>query len=219
MVDKLRIEDLEVGDICETTFWANPVESSEFRSRATHLNGKKAPKVALCDDPRITPGVLAQVRIIAIPEPKRGDRGSIEVEFVDGGSFQLEGIYLDPQVSKKLQVLLESGLNILLDGPQGCVRTSTARAIADALGMEFVFFNCASVAEPTDFLATLQLRAGEGGAPETRFLSTILRDTFLLEHERPRRRYLVFFDGSWRDDATDAGMAWTIVHEHLPGKA
>jgi nitric oxide reductase NorQ protein len=34
--------------------------------------------------------------------------------------FKLEGAYVDPVVGKKLQVLLESGLNILLDGPQGC---------------------------------------------------------------------------------------------------
>ena len=73
--------------------------------------------------------------------------------------FRIEGVYLDPVVAKKLQVLLESGLNILLDGPQGCGKTVLARSIAESLGMEFVFFNCGAVVEATDFLATIQVRA------------------------------------------------------------
>ena len=127
MATKWKIEDLKVGAVMEATFWANPVEESSFRFRATHLDGKKAPKVVLADDPRIHPGRPCQVKIVAVRKPARDDRGAIEVEFVSQGDFAIEGIYLDPVVSRKLQVLLESGLNILLDGPQGCGKTSTPK--------------------------------------------------------------------------------------------
>jgi nitric oxide reductase NorQ protein len=75
-------------------------------------------------------------------------------------------------VSKKLQILLESGLNILLDGPQGCGKTVLAKSIAKSLGMEFVFFNCGAVVEATDFFATIQVRASETGQPVTDFIKT-----------------------------------------------
>ena len=50
-------------------------------------------------------------------------------------------------------MLLESGLNILLDGPQGCGKTVLARVDRDSRsGMEFVFFNCGAVVEATRLL-------------------------------------------------------------------
>src|SRR5262249_1191674 len=94
--------------------------------------GKRAPKVVLCDDPRIRPGLPCRVRVSAIRKPQRSDRGAIEVEFLESQAFQIEGVYLDPVVSRKLQILLQSGLtqttraspqrfrmNILLEGPPG----------------------------------------------------------------------------------------------------
>src|SRR5262245_51690928 len=146
-VGKLEIDDIKIGAVMETTFWANPVAESEFRFRATHLDGKRAPKVVLSSDPRIRPGTPCLVKIRAVRKPDRDDRGAIEVEFVRTQDFRIEGVYLDPIVAKKLQVLLESGLNILLDGPQGCGKTVLARSIARALGMDFVFFNCGAVVE------------------------------------------------------------------------
>src|SRR5690349_5861954 len=130
MATRWKVSEIKVGSTAEATFWANPVKDSGFRYRATHLDGRRAPKVVLCDDPRIRPGVPCIVRIVSIGKPQRDDRGAIEAEFVHALNFKLEGIYLDPIVSKKLQVLLESGLNILLDGPQGCGKTVLARAIA-----------------------------------------------------------------------------------------
>src|SRR5262249_2054447 len=135
-------EDIQIDALMEATFWPNSVRDSGFRFRATHLDGIRAPKVVLCDDPRIRPGVPCQVRIKAVRKPQRDDRGAIEVDFVQLQQFKIEGVYVDPLVGKKLQVLLESGLNILLDGPQGCGKTVLARELARALGMEFVFFNC-----------------------------------------------------------------------------
>ena len=116
------------------------------------------------------------------------------MEFVKSLGFKIEGVYLDPMVSKKLQVLLESGLNILLDGPQGCGKTVLAKAIAESLGMEFIFFNCGAVVEATDFLATIQVRASESGAPVTDFVKTEVLEALESAHEHSVRRYLVFLD-------------------------
>lgn len=194
MAGKLEVEELVIGAVVEATFWANPVADSSFRFRATHLDGKRAPKVVLADDPRIRPGAPCLVRIKAIRKPDRSDRGAIEVEFVRAQDFKLEGVYLDPVVSKKLQVLLESGLNILLDGPQGCGKTVLARAIARSLGMEFVFFNCGAVVEATDFLATIQVRASSTGQPVTDFIKTEVLTAIERSASQLEVRTLVFLD-------------------------
>ena len=194
MATRYTISDLPPGKLVETTFFTNPVGDSKFRFRATHLDGRKAPKVVLSDDPRIHPGVRTQVKIVKIHKPDRPDRGWIEVEYVRGRELALKGIWVDPMVSRKLQVLLESGLNILLDGPQGSGKTVMARAVAQTLGLEFVFFNCAAVIEATDFMATIQVRASESGAPVTDFVSTDLRTSLLEALQTPARQYLVFLD-------------------------
>lgn len=191
---KLAVDDLAVGKNHEATFWTNPVETSKFRFRATHLDGKRAPKVVLSDDARIVAGVPCIVTITAIHKPDRSDRGSIEVQWAGPAPFRIEGVYLDPIVSRKLQVLLESGLNILLDGPQGCGKTVLARSIAETLGMEFVFFNCGAVIEATDFFATIQVRASESGAPVTDFVKTEVLSAMEEAAGAPERRYLVFLD-------------------------
>jgi MoxR-like ATPase len=194
MPGKLDIEEITVGAVVEATFWANPVETSGFRFRATHLDGKRAPKVVLSDDPRIRPGLPCLVRVTAVRKPDRNDRGAIEVEFVRAQEFKLEGVYIDPIVSKKLQVLLESGLNILLDGPQGCGKTVLARSIARSLGMEFVFFNCGAVVEASDFLATIQVRASSTGQPVTDFVKTEVLLALERSAEHPEIRTLIFLD-------------------------
>lgn len=194
MTGRLAVEDIKLGAVMEATFLVNPVKDSGFRFRATHLDGKRAPKVVLCDDARLRPGVPCLVRIKAITKPEQEDRGTIEVELVRTQEFRLEGVWVDPIVSKKLQVLLESGLNILLDGPQGCGKTTLARTIAKELSMEFVFFNCGAVIEATDFLATIQVRASESGAPVTDFVKTDILTALEEAVDHPHRRYLVFLD-------------------------
>ncbi|MCB9777601.1 MAG: AAA family ATPase [Alphaproteobacteria bacterium] len=194
MAGKWKSEELEPGKVLETTFFRNPVGDSPYPFRATHLDGRRAPKVVLSDDPRIRPGVPTQVRIVAVHKPERSDRGWIQIEYVAARELQLDGIYLDPMVTRKLQVLLESGLNILLDGPQGSGKTTMVRAIARTLGMDFVFFNCAAVLDATDFMATIQVRASDSGAPVTDFVSTDLRNALLAAVAAPARRFLVFLD-------------------------
>ncbi|NUP05512.1 MAG: AAA domain-containing protein [Polyangiaceae bacterium] len=194
MSQKLALEDLSIGSVMETTFWANPVTDSGFRFRASHLDGKRAPKVVLCDDARVRPGVPAIVKVVQIKRPERDDRGAIIVELVRHQDFKLEGVYVEPTIAKKLQVLLESGQNILLDGPQGCGKTVLTRTIAKNLGYEFVFFNCGAVAEASDFLATLHLRADATGAPVTDFVRTDILRCLEEAHDHPQRRYLVFLD-------------------------
>lgn len=194
MSEKLKIEDIHPGETMETTFWVNPVQDSEFRFRATHLDGKRAPKVVLCGDPEIRPGIPCLVTIQEIVKPEQTNHGMILVRFRQRLAFQPKGVYLDPMVSKKLQILLESGLNILLDGPQGCGKTVLARQIATTLGMEFIFFNCGAVLETTDFLATIQVRASETGQPVTDFVKTEFLCAIEEAAATSQKSYLVFLD-------------------------
>jgi MoxR-like ATPase len=194
MSGKWKIEELKVGGMYEATFWANPAEGSAFRFRSTHLDGKRAPKVVLCNDVAGQPGVPCRVKIKAVTKTELDGRGTIEVSFVEVLPFRLEGVWLDPVVSKKIQVLLESGLNILLDGPQGCGKTVVARAIAKSLGMRFVFFNCGAVVEATDFLASVQVRASATGQPITDFVKTDFLRALEDARQDSAERFLVFLD-------------------------
>ena len=194
MTDKWKLEEIHAGKTMEATFWPNPVADSKFRYRATHLDGRRSPKIVLCDDAGVRPGTPCLVQVVRIQKPKQADRGAIEVKFVRLLDFKVEGVYLDPIVSRKLQILLESGMNILLDGPQGCGKTVLARSIAESLGMKFIFFNCGAVVDATDFLATIQVRASQSGQPVTDFIKTDVLIALEEAAEHPEQRYLVFLD-------------------------
>src|SRR3954462_11917439 len=105
VLEKMNISEGKVGSTLGATFWPNTVAGSKFRFRATHLDGRRAPKVVLCDDPRVRPGIPCVVRVAAVRKANRVDRGAIEVEFVRANAFRLEGVWLDPMTSRKLQIL------------------------------------------------------------------------------------------------------------------
>jgi len=183
------------GQVFETTFFSNPKKESPFRFRATHIDGKRAAKVILCNDSRIQPGQLCKVRVVSIKKPSAKERGFIEVEFLSQVTFRLDdSLYVDPILAKKLQALLECGMNILLDGPQGSGKTVLSQKIAEALDLDYVFFNCSPIYEATDFLATLQVKATSSGQVETAWIPTDILRALQDAQEHPEKRYLVFLD-------------------------
>jgi nitric oxide reductase NorQ protein len=186
---------LRPGLVFETTFTANGKRESAFRYRATHVNGRRGPKVVLSNDDRIRPGQACRVRVTRVEKPAARGRGHIEVEFAGPALLSADDptYFIDRTAAMTLQAMIESGFNVLLDGPQGCGKTLLSRVIADALGMEYVFFNCSACYEATDFMASLTVSATESGHVETVWIPTdILR---ALEAARgSSRRYLIFLD-------------------------
>jgi len=186
----------KAGSVFETVFWRNEgALAGAFPFRATHVGGVKSSKVILCSDKGIEAGRLCRVRVRRVKRPQSSGRGMIEVEYLGRVEFQLSpDIYLDKKITRKLQILLEAGYSILLDGPQGSGKTVLSRSIADALDMKYIYFNCASVYEATDFIATLQVRASESGGAETVFIPTNFCTALRDAAENPAGRFLVFLD-------------------------
>ena len=187
---------LKTGDHFETVFWRNEGAQKEaFPFRATTVGDAKTSKVILCADRNLPLGAPVRAKVLKVKRPQSDGRGFIEAAYLGPVEFQLDpDLYVDPHVARKLQVLLEAGYSILLDGPQGSGKTVLSRAIATALDMEYVYFNCASVYEATDFIASLQVRATESGAAETVFVPTNFRRALLDARDEPHRRFLVFLD-------------------------
>ena len=186
---------VQAGLVFETVFESNPNKESRFRFRATRLDGRRSTKVILCDDPRIQPGSPCRVRVRAVRKPAAKHHGSIEVEFLGRNPLPQDAdFYIDRLVAAKLQTLIERGMNVLLDGPQGCGKTVLSRHLAESLGMTYVFFNCAVVYEATDFVATLQLRSAPSGGVETVWVPTDILRALQDAAAHPHRRFLVFLD-------------------------
>jgi nitric oxide reductase NorQ protein len=85
-------------------------------------------------------------------------------------------------------------MNVLLDGPQGSGKTVLSQKIAEALGLEYVFFNCSAVYEATDFLAALQIRATAAGQAETVWIPTDILRALEAAQADAGRRFLIFLD-------------------------
>ena len=184
------------GRIFETVFWRNQGEQKKtFPFRATHINGVKSDKVILCKDSSLPAGRTVRVKVTRVKRPQSKGRGLIEVQYLGPVAFVIDpDIYLDKSIAKKLQVLLEAGYSILLDGPQGTGKTVLSRTIAKALDMEYVYFNCASVYDATDFIATLQIRASESGVAETISVPTDICLALRRAENEPHVKFLIFLD-------------------------
>ena len=166
-----------------------------FPFRATHVSGERSDKVILCADQAVVPGRPVRARVERVKRPRAAGRGFYEVKHLGELEFALDpNIYVDKGISRALQALLEAGYSILLDGPQGSGKTVLSREIASALDMHYVYFNCASVYEATDFIATLQVRASDQGVAETVFLETDIKRALVEASSNLSRRYLVFLD-------------------------
>ncbi|XOV87585.1 MAG: AAA family ATPase [Pseudomonadota bacterium] len=189
--------ELNNGSIFETVLWRNEgARQSDFPFRGQLIDGQKSTKIILCADTGdVEIGRQCRVRVTRITRPQNTRRGIIEVEYMGTVSLELNpDIYLDKTVSKKLQILLEAGYSIMLDGPQGSGKTVLSRAVAEALNMTYVYFNCSAVYEATDFVATLQVKAGTEGTVETVFVETDICRALVAAGENRRQKVLIFLD-------------------------
>jgi nitric oxide reductase NorQ protein len=190
-----RKAKVEVGDEFETVFASNTKKGSRFRFWAKRAGRLEAPKAVFCNDPRVQPGQVCRVRVTRVTKPGSVGRGHIEVELLRAVTLALDdSLWVDPLLKMKLQALLENRMNILLDGPQGSGKTRLAESLARALDMEYVFFNCSPVYEPTDFLCSLQFRKSGDKDFETTWVETPILRALNAAHEEPERRFLVFLD-------------------------
>jgi len=188
------IKKIKLNSEFETTFYSNPKKESPFRFRATHLDGERSPKVILSDDHRIQPGHLCRVKIVKVLKPAAKERGHIEIEWLSQINFKLDdSVYIDKPLERKIQALLESGRNILLDGPQGSGKTFITSKIAKALDLEYIYFNCSAIYEASDFIATMQLHATDNGT-ETIWLPSDILTAIEQANNDPKRHFLIFLD-------------------------
>src|SRR5262245_58661863 len=81
LMSKLTLEELKLDAVYEATLWQNPEADSRFPLRATHLDGRRAPKVVLANDARIVAGIPCRVRVTDVTKPDRTDHGYIEVVY------------------------------------------------------------------------------------------------------------------------------------------
>lgn len=188
---------VQVGRQYKTRFERNPPRATEtsgrYRFRATRLDGQQAPKVVLSNDDRIVPGRLCTVRVDEIHGNDR--HGYVAAALVSIGTIgDQSSIYIDDGVARRVEALLEMRYHILFDGPQGCGKSVLARHVADVLGCVFVYYNSAYCYDPTDFIASLQLKAGPNGGQETIWLPTDLYRGLVAAIENSARRYLIFID-------------------------
>ncbi|EGB15660.1 ATPase associated with various cellular activities AAA_5 [Pseudodesulfovibrio mercurii] len=177
--------------IFTTVFHLNP-KQGPWRFRAKNIGNRRAPKVILSNDQAIVPGSPCRVRVTRIKGRPRSSRGYIEVRHFSEARFGGDDFFFPEALLRKLEVLLENRMSILLDGPQGSGKTVLARKVAESLGVRFIFFNCSAVYDPTDFLASLQPAEDQSKRTFTWVETDILRA--LTEAAESNERFLIFLD-------------------------
>ena len=183
------MKQLAPGYIFETVFWIEKQVDGKTGLSAKNINGKITDKRIVVTDPRIIPGQRCKVKVAAV------SKNSIEVVYLGLVDFRLkDDIYIHPIHLEQFEILLCSGRSILLEGPQGTGKTTVSRAFAEALGLEYVFFNCSICFEPSDFVGSLQLLVDDQGNARTEWIPTPVMDAVYSAHEHPEKRFLVFLD-------------------------
>lgn len=188
-----RVAELRVGRVVEVVLGPNPRRASAWPLVSRALDGRPSGKLVVCADAGVPEGVPVSMRIRSVRHRGRGDRGHVEVAPLEGGVPDRDGVWVPEVLERQLRVLLGCGTPVLLRGPQGSGKTTIVRAMAHRLRMRFVYFNCASVSEPDDFLATLHLEVAEGGS-RTRWVPTPLLAALREAAQAPERPVLVFLD-------------------------
>jgi nitric oxide reductase NorQ protein len=151
--------------------------------------------VVLCDDSRVTPGQACLIRLKGSSRRRAAGLGYLEAELLSPAVLATtDRLYCAPAVARRLQALVELGQSILLEGPQGCGKSTLVRHLAQLLDLRFLYTNAAHVHDPTDWMATLELRPIEGGGHQTVWVETPLRRLLLEAAENPGCRYLVHLD-------------------------
>lgn len=187
------------GGLYETVFSINPPGRHRARLRATTLNGERAPKVVLCDSSDAVTGtkVLVKVRRITNPESVRR-RGSILVDYLGPARDADEFVWVDPEVARRLEALLDSPvpIGVMLEGPQGAGKTSLARFVAARRGWRFCKVDCSSKSEPSDFFVTWEFAAAGGADGAIRPVARPTELLTMLDEARraPQHRFLCFLD-------------------------
>ncbi len=177
------------GFVFETCFWIEKAGDGKPALVARSVNGKTSPFPILTGDRRVLPGQKCKVRVDAASEAE------VRVSYLGLSDFSLaHDIHVPPFLLKQFEALLCSGRSILLDGPQGTGKTTISRALAESLGMEFVFFNCSICFEPSDFVGSLQLVVEANGQARTEWVPTEVLTAIYAANGDPGRRYLILLD-------------------------
>lgn len=182
------MDAVKPGFIFETVFWIDG-EDEAAGLVARNVNGKVNRRRIVTDDRRVLPGQRCKVKV----EEVQAD--AVRVSYLGLVELALEpGIWVEPSLLRQFEILLCSGRSILLEGPQGTGKTTISRALADSLGMTYVFFNCSVCFSPEDFVGSLQLAVDEAGQASTRWVPTEVLAAIREANSNPGQRYLIFLD-------------------------
>ncbi len=153
--------EISPTDTFETIFSLNPHERPEgrqqFQYRATHADDKRAPRVILSTDRRISPGRRYRVRVTKVARHKGRNRGYIEVAVVTQTDFVLnEPIRIERSIERLLKALVETNQNVLLVGPPGSAKSWIPGMIAKTCGWhEPAHIDCCKLDQVTDAFVRL----------------------------------------------------------------
>jgi MoxR-like ATPase len=183
------MKEIKPGYIFTTVFWIEKGDDGKPEMIGRNINSKITDMRIITEDRRVMPGRNCTVKVESVSDKE------IRVDYLGLSDFRLQDdIFIEPSQLKQFEILLCSGRSILLEGPQGAGKTTISRALAETLGMEYVFFNCSVCFEPADFVGSLQLIVDSKGKARTEWIPTPVLETVYAAGENSARRFLVFLD-------------------------